>query len=186
MRYVVKAYTKHWQENPPKHPILIAGSTGSRGETALFMKAVSQLPNGAIILPGFDAELPNDIWNKFKTKRFTLDHPQAGFAKLFDYLGISFNTVLPWHKANTTLVDRNRLISLALRPAPITNQWLEYGPALKPTLHNATQSLELIEAETLKEEALAIATRLRYAADQGKEAVLITQAVASQDASMLH
>ena len=174
MRYVVQTYAKHWQKTPPEHPILIAGSTGSRGETALFMKAVSQLPNGAIILPGFDAELPNDIWNKFKDKCFTLDHPQAGFAKLFDYLGISFNTVLPWHMANTKLIDRNRLISLALRPAPITNQWLEYGPGLRPTLHNATQNLELIEADTLKEEALAIATRLRYAADQGKEAVLIT------------
>ena len=174
MRHVVETYAKHWDKNPTNQTILIAGSTGSRGATALFMKAIAKLPNGAVILPGVDDDLPKDVWNALKTKKFTLDHPQAGFAKLFDLLKIDFDDVDPWHKANTRNIDRNKLISLALRPAPITNQWLEYGPLLKPYLNKATQDLELIEADTIKEEALAIATRLRFATEQGQEAVLIS------------
>ena len=173
MRHVIETYANHWQHSPPKHPILVAGSTGSRGETALFMHAVSQLENGAIILPGMDFELPNQVWDSFTTKASTLDHPQAGFAKLFDYLGTSHDQIQPW--TDTTVpVDKNKLISLALRPAPITDQWLSQGPALKGTLRNATKNLELLEAATPKEEALAIATRLRLAAEDGQEAVLIS------------
>jgi double-strand break repair protein AddB len=173
MRHVIETYADHWQHTPPPHPILVAGSTGSRGETALFMRAVSQLRNGAIILPGMDFELPHDVWDSFADKRSTLDHPQAGFAKLFDYLGTSHDQVLPWVDTSVS-IDRNRLISLTLRPAPITDQWLAHGPALKGTLGRATETLELLEAATPKEEALAIATRLRLAAEEGQEAVLIS------------
>jgi double-strand break repair protein AddB len=174
MRHVVETYATHWDKNPTNQTILIAGSTGSRGATALFMKAVSKLPNGAVILPGVDDELPREVWSALKTKKFTLDHPQAGFAKLFNSLNIDFDDVGPWHESDAKNIDRNKLISLALRPAPITNQWLEYGPRLKPYLSKATQNLELIEADTIKEEALTIATRLRYAAEVGQEAVLIS------------
>ena len=130
IRHAVETYSTHWEHSPPKHPILVAGSTGSRGETALFMRAVSQLPNGAVILPGLDAELPPEVWESFTTKSSTLDHPQAGFAKLFEFLGIEHSQVLPWATVSTISVERNKLISLALRPAPVTDQWLTQGPAL--------------------------------------------------------
>jgi double-strand break repair protein AddB len=174
MRHVVDTYASYWQENPPAGPILVVGSTGSRGETALFMKAVSSLPNGAVVLPGFDKEMPDDVWESFLGKQSTLDHPQAGFAKLLAFLNINHKNVRDWHTATGVNSDRNQLVSLALRPAPITDQWLKYGPSLSRNLGLATQKLELLEAATPKEEALAIATRLRYAAEQDKEAVLIT------------
>ena len=66
MRHVVETYANHWDRIPTNQTILIAGSTGSRGATALFMKAVAKLPNGAVILPGIDDELPKDIWESFK------------------------------------------------------------------------------------------------------------------------
>ena len=47
MRHVVETYAGIWEKTPPSYPILIAGSTGSRGETAQFMNAVSRLPQGA-------------------------------------------------------------------------------------------------------------------------------------------
>jgi len=174
MRHVVQTYTNHWAENPPTHPILIAGSTGSRGETALFMKAVSQLPNGAVVLPGFDTELPDTVWDNIGSKSATLDHPQAGFAKLFNAVEIRHIDVQNWHATEQSTLGRSRLVSLALRPAPITDQWLEHGPELMGTLTSATQAIDLLEAETPKEEALAIATRLRAAAEDNQEAVLIS------------
>ena len=57
-RASVLALTLRWQENPPDHPILLAGSTGSRGTTFHLMKAVAGLPQGAVILPGFDFDMP--------------------------------------------------------------------------------------------------------------------------------
>ncbi len=38
----------------PDAPVIVAGSTGSHGGTRLFMQAVAALPNGAVVLPGFD------------------------------------------------------------------------------------------------------------------------------------
>jgi ATP-dependent helicase/nuclease subunit B len=69
--------------------------------------------------------------------------------------------------------ERNRLISLSLRPAPITDQWLAEGPDL-PDLVPATQGLTLIEAPSERAEALAIALILREAAETGTKAALVT------------
>ncbi|MEP5009936.1 MAG: double-strand break repair protein AddB, partial [Roseobacter sp.] len=69
--------------------------------------------------------------------------------------------------------ERNRLVSLALRPAPVTDQWLSDGPSLS-NLEGATAKVTLIEAASMREEALAIALRLRQAAEDGQTAALIT------------
>ena len=63
-RAVVLAQIADWQINPPEHPVILAGSTGSRGTTALLMKAVARLPLGAVILPGFDDEMPIEVWDE--------------------------------------------------------------------------------------------------------------------------
>jgi ATP-dependent helicase/nuclease subunit B len=47
---LVDRLTRQWREAPPDHPVLIAGSTGSRGATARLMDAVSRLPQGAVLL----------------------------------------------------------------------------------------------------------------------------------------
>ena len=60
-RRVVTALSEKWADNPPDHPIIVAGSTGSRGATSLLMQAVAKLPQGAVILPGFDNDLPADV-----------------------------------------------------------------------------------------------------------------------------
>ena len=36
-----------WEKDPPKTPVILAGSTGSRGTTMLLMKAVAKLPQGS-------------------------------------------------------------------------------------------------------------------------------------------
>lgn len=174
MRHVVETYERRWQTQPPTNPVLVVGSTGSRGETALFMRAVSHLPNGAVVLPGLDTELPTKVWHSFKSKGSTLDHPQAGLAKLLRIVDLSPEQLPLWHASETLNQQRNKLVSLALRPAPITDQWLADGPSLKPSLNTATQNIDLLEAATPKEEALAIATRLRHAAEHGIESVLIS------------
>ncbi|MEO0991914.1 MAG: double-strand break repair protein AddB, partial [Pseudomonadota bacterium] len=46
-----------WKTAPPKSPVVIAGSTGSRRTSRLLMEAVAQSPMGAVVLPGFDFDL---------------------------------------------------------------------------------------------------------------------------------
>ena len=62
-RLVAEKMASDWQESPPAHPVIIAGSTGSRGATQLLMSAVAHLPQGAIVLPCFDFHLSDEVWS---------------------------------------------------------------------------------------------------------------------------
>lgn len=168
-RALVEAQIRLWDETPPADPVILAGSTGSRGTTAGLMQAVARLPQGAVILPGFDRDLPEALW---PTLRQTEDHPQARFARLLDALGIGPGEVADWG-GTAPSPARNRLVSLALRPAPVTDQWLSEGPALR-NLGKATDGLSLAEAPSPRIEALTIALRLRRAAEEGVTAALIS------------
>ncbi len=172
-RLVIEALAKRWTEKPPTHPIIVAGSTGSRGATALFMKAVSKLPQGAIILPGYDFDLPDQVWDAMDENMTAEDHPQFRFKRLMDLIGFRYRDVHLWTDARPVHPDRNALISLSLRPAPVTNQWLTDGPALGDLL-KATDGLTLIEANSPRAEAETIALRLRQAAEDGITAALIS------------
>ena len=63
-RATVLGLTAQWAMTPPRDPILVAGSTGSRGTTQLLMEAVAKLPHGALILPGFDFDRPDSVWKR--------------------------------------------------------------------------------------------------------------------------
>ena len=172
-RLLVEFMITGWQASPPADPILIAGSTGSRGTTAMLMRAVSKLPQGALILPGFDFAMPRAAWVDLETALTSEDHPQYRFARLMTDLEIAPDQVLPWHDTAPANAARNAAVSLALRPAPVTNCWLSEGPNLA-SLETAFANVTLLQAASRREEALAIALRLRHAAEDGKTAALIT------------
>ena len=170
---VVQRLIQNWDNTPPTHPIIIAGSTGSRGATHLLMAAVAKLPQGAIILPGYDADLPDHVWSAMDDALTAADHPQFRFRALQNTLGISPNDVHPWDKTAPPSAARNRLVSLALRPAPVTDQWMSEGKHLTD-LDKATEHMALVEAPSARVEALAIALKLRECVETGKTAALIT------------
>ena len=172
-RMVIEALAKKWETAPPLHPILIAGSTGSRGATALFMQAVAKLPQGAIILPGFDFDLPDQVWNAMDDGLTAEDHPQFRFRRLMDLIGFHRSDVKEWSAHPSAHPARNALVSLSLRPAPVTDQWLSEGPALGD-LYQATNDLTLVEAASPRAEAETIALRMRQAAQDGITAALIS------------
>ncbi|WP_281995844.1 double-strand break repair protein AddB [Ruegeria faecimaris] len=172
-RRVVENLVKHWRVDPPQHPVILAGSTGSRGTTLMLMQAVACLPQGALILPGFDFDQPDQVWAQLDAALTSEDHPQYRFRKLMNQLGQSPDQITAWTQDNPPSPARNRLISLALRPAPITDAWMSEGPQLTD-LHGATKDLTLVEAQSPRAEALAIALRLREAAETGQTAALIT------------
>ena len=169
-RRIIEGLGVNWDDNAPVHPIIIAGSTGSRGTTALFMDMVSRAPQGAVILPGFDFAMPHDCWDDLSDAMIAEDHPQFRFRKL---LGRRVSGVSPWTDQPPINSARNALVSLALRPAPVTDQWLRDGPKLGD-LSGACDGITLLEAPSHRTEALAIALRLRQAAEEGQTAALIS------------
>ena len=170
----VYAIATLWAEHPPTNPVIIAGSTGSRGTTMMLMEAVAKLPQGALVLPGFDFDLPVEVWAALDDPLISEDHPQYRFYSLMKGLESTANDVKNWHEPLLPPApERNKLISLSLRPAPVTDAWRIEGPQLDD-LEHATRDMTLILAETPRAEALAIAMRLRQAAEDGQTAALIT------------
>ncbi|WP_424832117.1 double-strand break repair protein AddB [Ruegeria sp.] len=172
-RRVVEMLIAQWQEDPPQHPVILAGSTGSRGTTLMLMQAVARLPQGALVLPGYDFDQPEHVWRNLDKALTSEDHPQFRFRKLMRELDLTPDQILAWTDDQAPSPARNRLISLALRPAPITDAWMAEGPRLTD-LTGAANDLTLVEAQSPRAEALAIALRLRQAAEDGQTAALIT------------
>jgi len=178
-RMVLANRLNRWRETPPTHPVIVAGSTGSRGTAFQLMMAAAHLPLGAVVLPGFDWDMPEGVWDVLRSNvRNTEamqgeDHPQFRFARLLDRLDMDHRDVGTWSDTPAPSPARNALVSLAMRPAPVTDQWLSDGPRL-PALEDATRSLTLLEAPSPRDEARAIAMRLRQAAEDGTTSALIS------------
>ena len=162
-----------WGAQPPGDPVIVAGSSGSRGAIAAFMLAVARSPKGALVLPGFDFDLPSAVWAVMDDAMTAEDHPQYRFRYLMDKLGLMPTDVRPWSDSPSADPARNRVISLALRPAPVTDQWLEEGERFVD-LPEALAGVTFLEANSPRQEALSIALILREAAARREKAALIT------------
>jgi ATP-dependent helicase/nuclease subunit B len=173
-RKIVERLVGRWQNAAPPDPVIVAGSTGSRGTTLAFMRAVATLPQGAVLLPGFDFDMPISGWNSLVSGHIPIeDHPQYRFLALLRSLEADPSEVQEWRSGSAPDALRNRAFSLALRPAPVTDRWLSEGPSLGD-LSLATRSVTVIEATTPREEAGAIALILRKAVEDGRRAALVT------------
>ena len=172
-RAIAQALAEAWETAPPSGPVIVAGSTGSRGATALFMRAVARLPQGALILPGLDKIMPGHVWDTIDDPLKAQDHPQYRLGRLLSDLGLSPDRVPLWADTAPPSAARNAVISLALRPAPVTDQWLTDGQHL-PDLPDAMDGVSLLEAQSPRHEAQAIALILRDAAQNGTRAALVS------------
>lgn len=172
-RHVIETLVERWADAPPNHPVIVAGSTGSRGATSLFMQTVAKLPQGAVILPGLDHDMPAHVWDMMEQKKGGEDHPQYRFKAFCDALGIQPSDIQTWGDKTKINVARTGLISLSLRPAPVTHHWINDGPDLGD-LGEATKGITLIEAPTPRAQADAIAARLRQAVEDRQTAALIS------------
>ncbi len=79
----MKIINTELQNNPPAHPLIIAGTTGTIPTTRELLKTVYHLPNGIIVLPGLENSYEIPHVAKMPS------HPQHTLFDLCAYLGLS-------------------------------------------------------------------------------------------------
>lgn len=163
---LMRRLAERWRAGEAAHPVYIAGSTGSVPGTADLMAAVLTLAEGHVVLPGFDPELDE------VERMAVLDEPgqpQHGMQQLLRRLRRSPADVAVWGKPGA--LPRRRLLHEVLRPAGTTERWCDLA-GLDPA---ALEGLRVIEAESPRQEATAIALVLREAMEiPGRTAQLVT------------
>ncbi len=161
------------EKNPPDRPIIAAGLASSDPQTAAFMKAIAGLPQGAVILPGLDLALDDESWSHLGVEH--PEHPQIGLAEILHRLDVARSDVRPLLEA-TSALQRNRLLSEAMRPAATTAAWHRYAEKTDTAdVDAALSGIEYLEAQSAQDEAEAISLILRGAAeDESTTAALVT------------
>jgi ATP-dependent helicase/nuclease subunit B len=153
---VLQALAIHWRQDPPPHPVIIAGSTGSVVATRALMETVARLPRGVVVLPGLDTLMDDQSW-----AAITAQHPQATMKNTIEALGVERAAIAPMGEARHPA--RSFVLREALAPADVTADWRQRleragGAAL---VREGLAGVTLVEARTEDEEALAIALILR-------------------------
>lgn len=174
-RRLLDLRTRRLLEAGSKGPVIAAGSTGSIPATARFLAAIARQSNGAVVLPGLDFGLENDVWDLVGSadahdeSLALCTHPQHGLARLLKAMGCQRPDVT--QIGDQSNAARALLVSLAMLPASETGRWQEAGKFDVQALDH----MALIEAPNDRQEALAIAIALREVLETpDKTAALVT------------
>lgn len=145
-----------WRLNPPDHPVIVAGSTGSIPATARLMSVVARLKRGAVVLPGLDLAMSDDDWATLGPA-----HPQWAMKELLQRLRADRADVGLWPDgaAVPPPTARAALLAEALAPAETTERWSATSRSLD--LDAALAGVARIDAPDSPAEARAIALLLR-------------------------
>lgn len=157
---------QHWKKSPPEYPVIAAGTTGSIFSTAQLLKTINNLPEGRIVLPGFDTGM-----DEAYIAALTESHPQWGMAHLLRELKVEPSAVLTMGEPTTQGLARTKLLSRALCPAELLALWQEPFAELA----QATSGLHSIACDTLQQEAQVVALLLREVLETpARTAALVT------------
>lgn len=160
---LLHAQADAWASAPPAHPVWLAGLTGFRPSLARLARVVADLPQGAVILQGLDAAMPEDAWQALDHS-----HPQAGMARLLAAMGMRREEVLCWDAEPQPGPDRAALLARALLPAAALDSWRQPAPLNLDGLYR-------LQPADQQQEAVAIAAILRDSLETpAARAVLVT------------
>ena len=161
---------QRWSDEPPAHPVIGAGSTGSVPATRDLLTAIACLPQGAVVLPGLDTDADDETWEALGPT-----HPQYALKGLLAHMDVPRSAVLPWPGGEDEGAGagraRSRLIADAMRPAETITAWR----ALPPQGPAALRDFHRIDCASPQEEAGVIAIVMRRALETpGRTAALVT------------
>ena len=156
-------------------PVLAVGSTGTNRATLRLLAAIAEAPLGALVLPGLDLELDARSWDLLgrpETEGGAPTHPQSALRRLLKELARDREEVVPLGEPGPALRARMSFLSEALRPAETTENWSGFA---RDRLKSGLGGVSVIEAANEREEALAVAIRMRETLERaGATAALVT------------
>ncbi|MCR9122122.1 MAG: double-strand break repair protein AddB [Phyllobacteriaceae bacterium] len=170
---MIRAEAARLAAAPPDGPVIVAGSTGTIPATAELIATVARLPQGAVVLPGYDMAMDAETRALLETDGDAtpvIGHPQFGMHALVRSIGIAPDAIDRLGATEDKAVAaRSRWVAAALAPAERTADWAMQRAAIDETAFNGTA---ILHAANERAEALAIACALR-------EAILDPQATAA-------
>lgn len=162
---LLTATAEAWKKHPPAHPVIAAGSTGSIPATAALLSVIARLPEGMVVLPALDCDMPEDEW-----KLIAETHPQFGLKQLIETMGCKRSDIQNL-AGEVATGARNRCLRAILQPPESTADWTK----LTLPLVEGLAGVQLLIADTLLDEARMIAVALREALETPeKTAALVT------------
>ncbi len=175
---LLDAQATAWENAPPGHPVLIAGTTAGIPAVARLLRVVARLPLGQVVLPQLDPGMAEAAWADLEES-----HAQAGLARLLADLDATRGDVRPWNTASQSTVPATRfgVLSRALLPASELHDWMDREPV-------PLDGLVRLKAADPQQEAQSIALMLREVLETpAARAALVTpdRALASRVAAAL-
>ncbi|MEM6907210.1 MAG: double-strand break repair protein AddB [Pseudomonadota bacterium] len=176
---------ERWRKAPPEVPIIAAGVTSAAPALARLLRVISELPQGAVILPDVDLSMSPDAWDElgqagtvaepgdmtFGTRE-ALTHPQYHLKLLLQRMGVARGELRPWHRKGLSAAPpaRSRAISALFLPPEASKCWVDL-----PTDQRSLNGVQLLTSATIEEEAQALSLLVRRALDEpGKRIAVVT------------
>ena len=173
--------SKRMRENPPATPYVAAGVTSAAPALARLLRTVSELPQGAVILPDLDLSMGADVWDELGeaggpdsetpfAKGEAVTHPQYHLKLLLNRMGVRREEVQQWHRAGLGKgpPERTHAISSLFLPPEASKSWVNL-PANRRRMGGVT----LVEAANPEEEAQSIALLVREALEEPEKRVAV-------------
>ncbi|HEY0627020.1 MAG TPA: double-strand break repair protein AddB [Allosphingosinicella sp.] len=173
---------ERWRAASPSGFVVAAGITTTAPAVAAVLHTVARLPEGLVVLPALDLEMPQEEWDALGPhepdpvtgrRRASIEtHPQFHLKLLLDRMSVGRGEVQRWRwgGGRDAPAIRSRAIANAMAPALFTAEW----QALKPAERRLT-GVRALELADPAEEAQAIAIALREALEEpGRTAALVT------------
>ena len=171
-------YEQRLRESPPSTPLIAAGITTSAIAVSNLLRRVARLPNGTVILPGVDMNMPATDWDDLRPanneegiprpQRNVEVHPQFHLRLLLDRMAISRDEVAPLPLADA--MEAVEAITDIFCLPEQSARWRELSVDRKklPQMH-------LVEADDSAQEAMIIAVHVRQALETaGYRTAIIT------------
>lgn len=178
--------SRHWRDAPPANPIVAAGVTSASPALARMLRVISELPQGAVILPDLDLSMDEAAWDELGRagasddptgevfgKNDALTHPQYHLKLLLQRMGINRAEVDQWHRKGMSAAppERTHAISSLFLPPEASRSWIEL-----PAHRRRLSGVRLLTSATSDEEAQAIALMVREALEQPEKRIAVVTA----------
>lgn len=180
---VFRHAAQSWKAHPPETPVVAAGITSATPAVASLLRVVSELPQGAVILPDLDLAMDDAVWEELGragaapepdaepfARGDAVSHPQYHLKLLLNRMGIARAEVQPWHRRGDAAgpPERSRAISALFLPPVHSRRWIDL-PADKRRL----AGVRIMESATPEAEAQAIGVLVREALEVPQRRVAV-------------